>query len=87
MINWRSIKDDGLPSDPNKTYLVTDGIEISSSDITGSTTFKGKTKSFKFHGWIGDENTGEDNSCCSGQRYFDMNPTHWCPTSELNLPK
>ena len=39
-----------------------------------------------FKGWIGDENTYEDNSCCSGERMFDLIPTHWCPTDELNLP-
>jgi len=86
MINWRSIKDVGFPTEGFKTYLVTDGTEIATTSVTGITTFKGESKSFKFQGWIGDENTGEDNQCCSGTRYFDLVPTHWCPTDEINLP-
>jgi hypothetical protein len=86
-INWRSIQDDGLPTDTNKKYLVTDGKDISTSDIYGSTHFKGDgNPTFTFKGWGGDDNTWEDNSCCSGTRVFDMQPTHWCPTDEIALP-
>jgi len=86
-INWRCIKDVGNPTDGNKTYLVTDGKEISSSDINVSIHFKGDgNPTHTFKGWSGDENTYEDNSCCSGERVFDMTPTHWCPTDEIDLP-
>ena len=87
MIKWRSIKEVGNPVNSNINYLVTDGKEISTSDINISTLFKGDGNMIKtFKGWIGDENTYEDNSCCSGERMFDLIPTHWCPTDELNLP-
>lgn len=86
-IKWRSVKEVGTPSDQNGEYLVTDGIDISVSGISGRTHFKGDTKpTFTFIEWTGDANTGEDNSCCSGERYFDITPTHWCPIEELNLP-
>lgn len=78
MINWREIMSVGFPTDINKKYLVTDGKDISTSDIS--------TNNGKFVDWSGDDNTGEDNQCCSGTRYFAMNPTHWSPIDELNLP-
>lgn len=87
MINWRDIKTDGFPTDVNKKYLVTDGIEISTTEISGITKYNvNNTKVFTFRDWIGDENSGEENNCCSGERYFSITPTHWCPTDELNLP-
>jgi hypothetical protein len=87
MINWRSIAEVGTPKDPHKTYLVTDGKELGVSGISGSTLFKGDGKPiFTFREWTGDENTWEDNSCCSGPIVFDLHPTHWCPTDEINLP-
>lgn len=73
MINWRSIKDVGYPKDQYKKYLVSDGKDISTSEISGKK-------------WTGDDNTYEDNSCCSGPRSFYMIPTHWCPLDEINLP-
>lgn len=87
MIIWRSIKDVGMPTDRNKDYLVTNGKEFSVSGLACNMRFKDGcppeiTKSW----WTGDENVWEDNSCCSGERIFDMTPTHWCPTDELNLP-
>jgi len=86
-MNWRSIKKVGNPTDGNKTYLVTDGTDISTSDISISTHFKGDGNPTRtFEGWVGDENTWEDNQCCSGERMFDMTPTHWCPTDEIKLP-
>jgi hypothetical protein len=88
MINWRSIAEVGYPTNSHKTYLVTDGKDISTSDVSGSTHFKGDGNPiFTFKGWSGDENTYEDNSCCSGERMFHMVPTHWAPTDEINLPK
>jgi hypothetical protein len=80
MINWRSIEEVGYPKKDNKTYLVTDGKYISTTDIHGSTHFKGDgNPTFTFIGWSGDDS-------CSGERIFDMKPTHWCPTDEINLP-
>jgi hypothetical protein len=88
MINWRCIADVGNPTDSHKTYLVSDGIDISTSNVTGITYYRGDgNPKFTFKGWIGDEYTYEDNSCCSGTRMFDMTPTHWCPTDELELPQ
>ena len=87
MINWRSIAEVGFPTDGNKTYLVTDGTDISTTEAGGITNYSDGKPKFKFKEWVGDENTGEDNSCCSGERYFDMKPTHWAPTDEINLPK
>jgi len=87
MINWRSIKEAGYPKNHHITYLVTNGKEISTTNIHGSTLFKGDGNPvFTFKGWSGDENTYEDNNCCSGERMFDLVPTHWCPVDELNLP-
>jgi len=85
MINWRSIKVDGHPTDENKTYLVTDGREISTSDIDVS-RYYGDNPRVEFRGWTGDENTYENNECCSGERVFDLVPTHWCLTDEIGLP-
>jgi len=86
-INWRSIKDVGYPTNTNKKYLVTDGKDISTSDIYGSTLYKGDGNPvFTFKGWSGDDNTWEDNSCCSGTRMFELVPTHWCPVDEIPLP-
>lgn len=87
MIDWRNIEEVGYPKDSNKKYLVTDGKDISTTDIAGSTLFKGDGNPvFTFKYWSGDDNTWEDNQCCSGERMFDMKPTHWCPVDELNLP-
>lgn len=84
MINWRCIKDVGFPTDSNLKYLVTDGKDISTSDASISKNYN--TGKIKFNKWTGDDNTFEDNQCCSGTRCFEMSPTHWCPISELNLP-
>jgi len=81
MINWRSIKEVGHPMDSNKSYLVTNGKDISTTNVS---IYSG-TK--KFNKWTGDENTYEDNQCCSGTPMFDLIPTHWCPTDEINLPQ
>jgi len=87
MIHWRSIKELGYPTNTNEKYLVTDGKDISTSGIYGSTFFKkGEKPKFTFKGWDGDDNTYEDNSCCAGTPMFEMVPTHWCLTNELNLP-
>ena len=87
MINWRSIKEVGNQTDGNKTYLVTDGKDISTTEIAIRTHFKGDCNpTSTFLGWSGDSFTYEDNSCCSGTRGYDMIPTHWCPTDEINLP-
>lgn len=83
-INWRSIKEVGLPTNQNLKYLVTDGTDISTTTISYTTYYS--TKNVKFDCWSGDDNTYEDNSCCSGTRIFDLVPTHWCPINELNLP-
>ena len=83
-INWRNIADVGNPTDNNKSYLVTDGKEISTTSISCKWISKNE---WSFLKWSGDENTYEDNSCCSGEIMFDILPTHWCPTDEINLPK
>lgn len=83
-MKWRSIKEAGMPINSNKSYLVTDGINISTTDI--SITKNHSTGETKFNGWTGDENTYEDNQCCSGESMFDMEPTHWIPTDEIELP-
>jgi len=82
-MNWRNIQDVGTPTDVNKSYLVTDGKECSTTNIdirkdyiTGELVF----------GWLGDENTYEDNQCCGGTTMFDLTPTHWVPTDEIPLP-
>lgn len=85
MINWRSIKIEGMPRGLNKTYLVTDGKEVSTTDIRINTNYK--TGKLEFNGWSGDSNTYEDNQCCSGTPMFDLIPTHWCPTDEIKLPQ
>lgn len=84
MINWRNIKTDGLPTNGNIKYLVTDGKDISTSSVNISTNYT--TKETKFISWTGDDNTWEDNQCCSGTKIFDLIPTHWCPLDEVNLP-
>jgi hypothetical protein len=83
-MNWRDISKVGPPLDCNKTYLVTDGKECSTTNIrviknynTGEATFKG---------WTGDDNTYEDNQCCHGPTMFALTPTHWIPTDEIPLP-
>ena len=78
-MNWRCIKEAGYPTDNNKSYLVTDGKSVSTTniDVVGNATFKK---------WTGDENTYEDNSCCSGDPMFDLKPTHWLPTDEIPMP-
>lgn len=84
-INWRDIKTHGYPTDHSETYLVTDGHEIATTQITGKAYYE--RENFEFSRWTGDPNTYEDNSCCSGTRSFDLVPTHWCPAKEINLPK
>ena len=87
MINWRKIKDVGFPTDGNKKYLVTDGKDISTTTIAVEHSVKeGESLKTTFTDWVGDDNTYEDNSCCSGIQCFSMTPTHWCPIDELNLP-
>jgi len=87
MINWRCIAEVGYPTNSHKKYIVTDGKDISTTECHGITHFKGDgNPTFTFKGWSGDENTWEDNSCCSGERVFDMTPTHWAPVDEINLP-
>jgi len=86
MINWRSIAEVGYPTDDKKNYLVADGKDISVSAISVKRTYNADEKTTTFISWHGDENTWEDNSCCSGERMFDLTPTHWCPTDEINLP-
>ena len=87
MINWRSIKEVGFPTDESINYLVTDGKNISVSAIACNHYFKDNNHIIKFSEWTGDENVWEENSCCSGTRVFDMNPTHYCPVTEINLPE
>ena len=87
MINWRNIEEVGNPTDPHMTYLVTDGKEMATTQIYSSTRFKGGEPPITtFKGWKGDENTQEDNDCCSGPLKLLITPTHWCPTNEINLP-
>ena len=83
MLNWRKISVVGNPLDSSKSYLVTDGTDISTTDID---VHQYHTGEIKFLDWTGDESTYENNQCCSGERVFDMEPTHWCPTDEIELP-
>ena len=84
MINWRSIEKDGYPKDTNKSYLVTDGKEISTTNASIQKNYN--TGDVRFIEWTGDENTCEDNECCSGEVVFELTPTHWCPTDEIDMP-
>lgn len=73
MIEWRSIKEVGMPKDRTIGYLVTDGknIEYSAMD-----DYEDK--------WIGGSVYAlyeEVSGTC-----FDFYPTHFCPVYELNLP-
>jgi hypothetical protein len=87
MINWRSIAELGPPLE-DKKYLVTDGKDISTTDAKLSRDYRGGGPPIvTFTGWSGDDNTVEYNECCSGTVRFEMNPTHWCPIDELNLPE
>ena len=86
MINWRSIKEDGLPDDPNIDYLVSDGKDIAVSSVKMNVYYSDPMRT-QFKGWGGCDFTYEDNQCCSGDRVFDMEVTHWCPANEVNLPK
>lgn len=87
MINWRNIETDGYPLDENESYLVTDGNEVSTTQINIKRNYGGTNPKTEFRGWSGDENTYENNECCSGETVFDLIPTHWCPASEINLPE
>jgi len=88
MVKWRSISKIGYPTDMNKKYLVSDGKDISTSNISGKMHFKGDgNPTFTFTEWLGDDNTYEYNDCCSGVFIFDMKPTHWSPIEEVNLPE
>jgi hypothetical protein len=84
MINWRCIKDVGYPTNTKLKYLVTDGTDISTSDIDVAKDYN--TMEIRYIKWTGDDNTWENNQCCSGERIFDLKPTHWIPLNELNLP-
>jgi len=86
MLQWRSIKELGNPMDQHIDYLVTDGINLAVSSIHGISYYESPTR-FVFKGWTGCEFTYEDNQCCSGEKIFDMTPTHWCPATEVNLPR
>jgi len=72
LINWRSIKEVGMPKDTNIGYLVYDGESIEYSGLeygiwTGGSVYA-----------LYEEVSGTE---------FDFYPTHWCPTNELNTPK
>ena len=84
IMNWRNISEVGPPLDGNKSYLVTDGNECSTTEI--SITKNYTTGETKFNRWVGDENTYEDNQCCSGEKMLELEPTHWIPTDEIELP-
>lgn len=83
-MKWRDISKVGLPLDNNKSYLVTDGKEFSTTNIDVRKNYN--TGEITFLRWIGDENTYEDNQCCSGTTMFGLVPTHWIPTNEIPLP-
>ena len=87
MLNWRNVKIDGNPVNVNGKYLVTDSKDISTSGINGVVWYGGSEAKFTFMGWTGDDNTYEDNSCCSGEKCFDMDVKYWCPVEEIELPK
>lgn len=71
-MNWRDINKVGVPLDANKSYLVTDGKECSTSNIDVRTNYNTGEKTFLK--WTGDENTYEDNQCCSGTHvWFNTN--------------
>lgn len=84
IMNWRDTSKVGVPLDDNKSYLVTDGKECSTTNIAVRKNHD--TGELTFVRWTGDENTYEDNQCCSGTPMFDLVPTHWIPTDEIPLP-
>ena len=86
-MNWRSIAEVGMPTDTNATYLVTDRKEVATTQIDRRHRRKPEGGYDSFMMWVGDENTWEDNQCCSGDRQFDLVPTHWMPVNEIQLPE
>ena len=92
-INWRSIEEEGLPTDSSIGYLVSDGDDTEYSDInieyysswnpkTGKNEYPAKIRSIS---WVGgsvfstyDEVPGTE---------FDFDVTHWCPITEIQKPK
>lgn len=73
MINWRSIKEVGMPTNNMVGYLVFDGICIEFSDLDDHVSK-----------WVGgsvyatyEESNGTE---------FDFFPTHWCPVNEIKTP-
>jgi len=73
MINWRNIKEVGMPTDRTVGYLVCDGEHIEFSYLCD---YDGV--------WIGGSVYAVYEEV--NRTRFDFNPTHWCPVSELNLP-
>ena len=72
-INWRSIKEHGLPKDRTIGYLVCDAENnIEYSDINS------------YNEWTGGSVYATYDM---SNEYFDFFPTHWCPTKELNTPE
>ena len=86
-INWRSVENDGYPSDENQSYLVVDGKQMSISGIriTYETTYSNQVKDGIE--WSGDPHTWEDHQDVNSEERFDLTPTHWCPIDEINFPK
>ena len=92
MINWRSIEKDGLPTDGNVGYLVSDGKNIEYSDFevkyVSDGTWNKDRQDFnrvpRGGTWIGGSVYAVYEEV--GGTVFDFYPTHWCPVSELNLP-
>jgi len=90
MINWREISKVGLPKNDQIGYLVSDGENVDYSGIElwyDSKIVAGKIK-YEPNGngkWIGGSVYANYEEV-SGTT-FDFYPTHWCPETELNLPK
>jgi len=75
IINWRSIKEVGTPTDDKIGYLVSDGKNIEYSDLR---------KISDYYIWVGGSVYADYEEAPATS--FDFSPTHWCSVSELNLP-
>lgn len=86
MIDWTSIKD-ALPDDPHAIYLVTDGNEVATTEVSGIVRYINYPEyTFKFDRFTGCPNT-EYSGEVEGRKELQLNPTHWAKIDKSMLPK